>query len=67
MGKIETHPDRLEISLRIAGGEVFAFTVESQSAWKGWIVVALIVMVVVAQVAASVGPELIELLEAKNG
>ncbi|WP_305972532.1 MULTISPECIES: hypothetical protein [unclassified Mameliella] len=56
------HPeDRLQIALRIGGGEVFAIVIESQSRRKGWIVIGLIVLVVIVQLAAAVGPELAEL------
>lgn len=61
MSNHEAPEDRLELSLRIGGGEVFAITVESQSKSKGWIVVALISLAIVSIIVAETGPVLMEM------
>jgi len=54
--------ETLEVALRIAGAEVFAFAIRARSKTRNWIVFAIVAAAIIAQIAVILGPDLAALM-----
>jgi hypothetical protein len=63
----EQTTSKLEVALNILGSEVIRFSLTSESRYKNWAVFGIFVLILLAYVISSIGPDLINLYQTLNG